>query len=168
MGDQYGKEALTVINQFMDEQSDKLIVVFAGYKDDIYRNLFRVQQGLESRFTTKFEIEKYTSDELVQIYIQRLSFSDWIIENTPQLRELIKDNFELFKFQGRDMDNLAIYTKNVISENLYDDIVAGRNVSNKITDLRHVKKAVEIFKENMIQVEDARPDLRSMFDMMRQ
>ena len=42
--DSYGREALTTINQYMDEHSDKLIVVFAGYKDEIYNNLFRVQK----------------------------------------------------------------------------------------------------------------------------
>jgi hypothetical protein len=135
----------------MDEQSDKLIVVFAGYKEDIYNNLFRAQRGLESRFTNKFEIEKYTSDELVLIYIQRLSYSQWYMDNTPELRQIIKDNCSLFEYQGRDMDTLALYTKNIVSEKIYDQIQAGEKIGNKITDMDVVRKAVTIFKQNMVR-----------------
>jgi len=168
MGDQYGKDALTIINQFMDEQSDKLIVVFAGYKRDIYNNLFRAQQGLESRFTNKFEIEKYNYSELTQIYIQRLAKSDWHISNSPELRELIKENFELFKYQGRDMDTLSIYTKDAISENTYEDIISGKKFTNKITSISPVKKAIEIFKDNILMTKEDQPsDLRRITDLLR-
>ena len=149
--DSYGREALTTINQFMDEHSDKLIVVFAGYKEDIYNNLFRAQRGLESRFTNKFEIEKYTSDELVLIYIQRLGYSRWYMDNTPELRQIIKDNYNLFEYQGRDMDTLALYTKNIVSEQIYDRIQAGEEIGNKIHDMDVVRKAVTIFKQNMVR-----------------
>lgn len=167
--DSYGREALTTINQYMDEHADKLIVVFAGYKDDIYNNLFKTQKGLESRFTNKFEIERYTPSELTLIFIQRLSYSQWYINESPELHEIIKGNFELFKFQGRDMDTLALYTKNIISERLYDDIQNGHNITNKVTDLNIVRQAVEIFKQNMItNVEDNGQDnIRRMMDLLR-
>lgn len=148
--DSYAHEALTVINQYMDEHADRIIVVFAGYKDEIYNNLFKVQRGLESRFTNKFEIEQYTPDELTKIFIQRLSYSQWYIDETQELRDLISANFELFKFQGRDMDTLALYTKNIVSETIYDDIMGNKNISDKITSVEPVAKAIEIFKQNMI------------------
>lgn len=149
--DSYGREALTTINQFMDEQSDKLIVVFAGYKEDIYNNLFRAQRGLESRFTNKFEIEKYTSEELTLIYIQRLSYSQWYIDNTLELRQIIKDNYSMFEYQGRDMDTLALYTKNIVSEKIYDQIQEGKKIGNKISDMDDVRKAISVFKQNMVR-----------------
>ena len=111
LSDSYGRVALTTINQFMDEYADRLIVVFAGYKNEIYNNLFKTQRGLESRFTNKFEIERYNHEELTRIFIQRLEYSEWIIDNTPELNNLIKENYKLFEFQGRDMDTLAMYTK---------------------------------------------------------
>ena len=168
--DSYGREALTTINQYMDEHADKLIVVFAGYKEDIYNNLFRVQRGLESRFTNKFEIERYTPEELTKIYIQRLSYSQWYLEETLELKSIIRDNFELFKYQGRDMDTLALYTKNIVSERIYESIQTGQNFSSKITDLDIVRKAVEIFRQNMIgKIEENNPqdNLRRIFESMR-
>ena len=167
-GDSYGQEALTTINQFMDEQSDKLIVVFAGYKEDIYNNLFQTQKGLESRFTNKFEIEKYSPDELTKIFIQRLRYGEWVLGETPELRKIIKDNFELFKFQGRDMDTLSIYTKNIMSEKLYDDILEGKVVPNQINDLDVIRNAIEIFKQNTIGgVKKNENDLQKMVNMLR-
>ena len=68
----YGKTALTIINEYMTLYPDRLIVVFCGYKKDIEKNLFSQQQGLPNRFKYKFEMEKYTSDELTQIFIKSL------------------------------------------------------------------------------------------------
>lgn len=170
--DTYGREALTTINQYMDEHADKLIVVFAGYKNEIYNNLFRVQKGLESRFTNKFEIDKYTPEELTKIFIQRLKYSEWFIDETLELHKIIKDNFNLFEYQGRDMDTLAMYTKNIVSEKIYESIQNNQAFSSKITDLDDVRKAVEIFKQNMIRSEginSGRPEdnIRRLIENLR-
>jgi SpoVK/Ycf46/Vps4 family AAA+-type ATPase len=167
--DSYGREALTTINQYMDEHADKLIVVFAGYKDEIYNNLFRVQKGLESRFTNKFEIEDYTPEELVSIYVQRLGYSEWYIKETPELIKIIKDNFKLFKYQGRDMDTLALFTKNIVSERIYDSVQTGQKFSSTITDLDVVRMAVATFKSGMIgKVEEVNTEdnLRRIFESL--
>jgi hypothetical protein len=87
---------------------------------------------------------------------------------TPELRKIIKDNFELFKFQGRDMDTLAIYTKNIMSEKLYDDILEGKVVPNQINDLDVIRNAIEIFKQNTIGgVKKNENDLQKMVNMLR-
>jgi adenylate kinase family enzyme len=150
--DTYGREALTSINEFMEEHSDKLIVVFAGYKKEIYNNLFKTQSGLQSRFTNIFEIDPYTPEELVRIYIQRLSYKNLYVKPSLELLQIIKDNYHIFTFQGRDMDKLAIYTKRVNSENAYDLFISGRTVSNVITDFNIIKRAVDLYKENMIDI----------------
>lgn len=151
MGDSYGREALTVINQYMDTYSDRLIVVFSGYKDEIYNTIFRVQRGLESRFTNKFDIEPYTPSELAQIFVQRLQLAGWTLEHTPELVKIIEDNYRIFEYHGRDMDNLAVYTKNVMSEKIYSNIVEGQKFPTIISDLDVVRNAIQIFKANMIR-----------------
>ena len=151
MSDTYGRDALTIINQYMDTHSDKIIVVFSGYKDDIYNNLFKVQQGLESRFTLKIEIEAYTSDDLTRIFIKELAGAGIILSDSPELRDIIHENYKLFKFYGRDMNTLAMYTKNVMSDTSYEDILEGKVQNNTITDLDVVRKSVGIFKDNIIK-----------------
>ena len=73
------------------------------------------------------------------------------MDNTPELRQIIKDNYNLFEYQGRDMDTLALYTKNIVSEQIYDRIQAGEEIGNKIHDMDVVRKAVTIFKQNMVR-----------------
>lgn len=164
MSDSYGRSALTTINQFMDEYSDRLIVVFSGYKNEIYNNLFKVQRGLESRFTQKFDIENYTSDELTLIYIQRLKYSKWKIENTPELRKIMSDNMKFFKYQGRDMDTLAMYTKNIMSEKIYSYVMSNTKVDTIIRDMNVVKVAIQMFIENMITA-DSQPS-NNLMDLL--
>jgi hypothetical protein len=50
------------------------------------------------------------------------------------------------------MDKLAIFTKRVNSENTYDLFISGRTVSNVITDFNIIKRAVDLYKENMIDI----------------
>lgn len=172
-GDQYGREALTVINEYMSEKSDQLIVVFAGYKKDIYRNLFKVQEGLESRFMHKFEIERYTHQELCKIFIQKLKKADFIINESPELLTIIRDNMTYFEYQGRDMESLSLFVRNIVSDLLYENIIAGDDVSqnNIITDMNIVRKAVDHFKSNkLVSPEErnaGRMDLRDLIDGIR-
>lgn len=167
--DTYGQTALTIINRYMSDYPDRLVVVFSGYKGSIEKNLFKVQEGLASRFTYKFEMEPYSSDGLTKIYIIALKKAKWKIENTPQLRKIISDNKELFKFQGRDMYSLATYTKNIMAEKIYEDLVEGKKVSDTITDLEVVLKAIEDFKEVMggNTEENQMSDMERMLDILR-
>jgi len=167
MSDSYGRDALTIINQYMDTHSDKLIVVFSGYKNDIYNNLFKVQQGLESRFTLKVEIEAYTSDDLALIYIKELSMAGIIIPDTPTLRVLIKDNYDLFKFYGRDMNTLAMYTKNTMADTSYENIIKGKPQDNVVSDINIVKKSIDIFKQNMIKGVKEKTSIEDLISRVR-
>ena len=167
MSDSYGRVALTTINQYMDIYSDRLIVVFSGYQEDIYNNLFKVQKGLESRFTNKFEIEAYTPEEMTQIFIQRLAVAKWTINCSPELVSIIRENYDKFQYFGRDMDTLALYVKNVMSEKVYEDIVNGNQFSNIITDLNVVKHAVQIFTDNMISSNSKKTDFERLAEVLR-
>lgn len=166
--DSYGRVALTTINQYMDTYSDRIIVVFSGYKEDIYNNLFKVQRGLESRFTNRFDIESYSAEELTRIFIQRLEESKWTLNYSKELVNIISQNYDRFKYFGRDMDTLALYVKNVISERVYDDIKDGNTFSNTITDLNIVKKAVQIFIDNTItNTGGSKSDFEKLAEVLR-
>jgi DNA polymerase III delta prime subunit len=45
--DSFGMECLSAILNFMNEFSDKTIIIFAGYEDLLKKTIFRVQPGLE-------------------------------------------------------------------------------------------------------------------------
>lgn len=64
--DSFGAEAVTEILAFMENNRDRVVVIIAGYADDIDR-LLETNVGWSSRFTTRFDFASYTIDELVEI-----------------------------------------------------------------------------------------------------
>jgi SpoVK/Ycf46/Vps4 family AAA+-type ATPase len=155
LGTDYGMDALTIINEYMDLESDNLIVVFGGYKQQIIDNLFAAQPGLESRFTIKIEIEGYTPEEMGSIFIYQLSSINIRIVNEKiktEINELIKNNYKLFKFYGRDMNTLAAHTKTVLSGDSYEMVLKKEKIPviSVLKDSAPAYQALEIFKTNSI------------------
>lgn len=64
--DPFGTEALNTLLARMENDRDRLVVIIAGYSDDIER-LLATNDGLRSRFATRIEFEPYSSEEIVEI-----------------------------------------------------------------------------------------------------
>ncbi|MFT4086301.1 MAG: type VII secretion AAA-ATPase EccA [Gordonia sp. (in: high G+C Gram-positive bacteria)] len=65
-GDAFGREALDVLLQRMETDRDRLVVIVAGYDDEIDR-LLAANEGLASRFARRIQFTSYTPDELTRI-----------------------------------------------------------------------------------------------------
>ena len=64
--DDYGAEAVTELVRLMEEHRDRLIVIAAGYSDEMKR-FIHSNPGLESRFKTFIEFPDYEGEELQAI-----------------------------------------------------------------------------------------------------
>jgi len=64
----FGKEAIDTLVKAMEDYKDNLIVILAGYKDEMDWFL-RTNPGLRSRFPIQIEFPDYTLEELLQIAI---------------------------------------------------------------------------------------------------
>src|SRR5579862_3244078 len=62
----YGGEAIEILLQVMEAERDKLVVIFAGYKDRM-DEFFRSNPGLSSRVAHHIEFPDYDVDELMEI-----------------------------------------------------------------------------------------------------
>lgn len=62
----FGQEAIDILVKMMDDNRDRLVVILAGYSDDMQRFL-ETNAGLQSRFANMIEFPDYTTDELLQI-----------------------------------------------------------------------------------------------------
>jgi type VII secretion ATPase EccA len=65
-GDAFGREAVDTLLARMENDRDKLVVIIAGYEDQIDRFLSS-NEGLSSRFTKRISFASYDADELVRI-----------------------------------------------------------------------------------------------------
>jgi SpoVK/Ycf46/Vps4 family AAA+-type ATPase len=64
--DTFGKEALDTLMKGTEDHRDDLVVILAGYPDDMAKLLSR-NPGLKSRFATTIDCPDYAAEELMQI-----------------------------------------------------------------------------------------------------
>ena len=62
----FGKEVIDELVKMMDENRDRLVVILAGYGDEM-NNVLDSNAGLKSRISNIIEFPDYTVDELMQI-----------------------------------------------------------------------------------------------------
>jgi hypothetical protein len=119
--DSFSKECLDTLNQALSEQKNDFICIIAGYKDALDDSFFKYNEGLKRRFPFRYDIDKYTAEELSMILfkkIQEYGFYGihtnpiWKIEFTKeQLQKIIKDNYKHFVNQGGDMESVFLGAK---------------------------------------------------------
>lgn len=64
--DPFGSEALDLLLARMENDRDRLVVIIAGYRDDMDR-LLEANDGLRSRFATRIEFGSYSPGEIREI-----------------------------------------------------------------------------------------------------
>lgn len=63
----YGKEAIATLLKRMEDDRDRLVVILAGYTEDMKR-FIDSNPGLQSRFNRYIEFPDYSAEELLQIF----------------------------------------------------------------------------------------------------
>lgn len=78
-GNDYGAEAIATLLKRMEDNRDRLVVILAGYTDEI-REFIESNPGLQSRFNRYIHFNDYSTEELMGVFKYNLKRSRYKIK----------------------------------------------------------------------------------------
>ena len=139
--DNYSKECIDTLCHELSENKEDLMVIIAGYEDELNEYFFSKNKGLDSRFIWRFEIDSYSYTELMKIFQKKINDIGWELIEVKE--DWFKKNIGYFTNYGRDMETLLLKTKIAHSKRVFGK----PDLLKKIT-LEDLNKGFDLFKDN--------------------
>ena len=112
-GQDYGQEAISTLLKRMEDYRDRLVVIIAGYKDEMQR-FIDSNPGLQSRFNRYIDFPDYSGLELADIFKMYMKKNQYTL--APDAEEYLKERFEYaVAHKDRNLGN-ARYARNVFEK----------------------------------------------------
>ncbi len=109
-GDSFSKECIDTLCESLSDHKNDIMVIIAGYKDQLNKCFFSYNEGLQSRFSWRYETNEYSAHELKKIFEKKIKEAKWTITEDIPISWFEK-NRKHFKYYGRDMETLFSKTK---------------------------------------------------------
>lgn len=118
--DSFSKECIDTLCEALSDHKDEIMVIIAGYEDELKECFFNYNQGLDSRFTWRFKTDKYNENDLHKIFLKKITDCGWSFsEDVNSCVVWFKKNIDYFKYYGRDMETLLSKTKIAHSRRIF-------------------------------------------------
>ena len=144
--DNFSKECVDTLCESLSDQKDNIMVIIAGYENELNERFFSLNSGLESRFVWRFKIDDYSAKDLWEIFKKKVADCKWKIGNVAGERWFQK-RYDSFSGFGRDIENLLFKVKIAHSKRVYGLL----DSEKRIIELVDLESGYEIFmksKEN--------------------
>jgi len=128
-------------------------LIIAVYKNEVDACFFSVNPGLRRRFTQVFEIERYTANDLVLLFLRRASKDGWRVENKKELKLLLAREVDSFKYFGGDIDAFFTECKFCHSLSALTSIFSNER---KLTQ-EDIEKGLRCFLKSRSDTKDSQP-----------
>lgn len=114
-GSDYGQEAISTLLKRMEDYRDSLVVIIAGYKNEMQR-FINSNPGLQSRFNRYIDFPDYTSAELTDIFKMYMKKNQYTL--APDAETYLKEQFDYaVAHKDRNFGN-ARYARNVFEKSI--------------------------------------------------
>jgi len=128
-GDIFGQEAVNTLLKMMEDHRDNLVVIVAGYKEEMSR-FIDSNPGLKSRFARSIHFEDYSSAELAEIFKVRCEQHGYVFSS--KMLESVRYLFDQFEEQVGTLGNGRFV------RNIFDRCVASQ--CNRLAALKKPSK----------------------------
>jgi len=114
-GQDYGQEAIATLLKRMEDYRDRLVVIIAGYKDEMQR-FIDSNPGLQSRFNRYIDFPDYSGAELSDIFKMYMKKNQYTL--TPDAEAYLKEQFDdAVAHKDRNFGN-ARFARNVFEKSI--------------------------------------------------
>ena len=143
--DSFAKECIDTLCEALSDNKDNLMVIIAGYENELKDCFFSCNQGLDSRFTWRFKTDTYSAEDLYNIFIKKVKDIGWELHEESKITtDFFKKNYDYFRFFGRDIETVLAKTKIVHSKRVF----CKPNSEKKKITLRDLEKGFELYLKN--------------------
>jgi SpoVK/Ycf46/Vps4 family AAA+-type ATPase len=118
--DSFSKECIDTLCEALSNHKENLMVIIAGYEEELKESFFSFNKGLDSRFIWRFKTDDYDAKELLMIFIKMTKDIGWNVNIEEELLlKWFEKNKEYFEFFGRDIQSLLTKTKIAHSKRVF-------------------------------------------------
>lgn len=159
-GDSFTRECIDTLCEALSKHKDELMVIVAGYKEELDNTFFKANKGMNSRFIWRFYLDKYDYDELKEIFLKKIKENNWALDiEDNELLLWFKEKYKNFQYYGRDVELLFSYIK----------VCHGRRLYGKSNDLRKriniddINNGYKQFIKNKSNENDKKPEIMGLY-----
>ena len=143
--DSFSKECIDTLCEALSDHKHNLMVIIAGYEAELKECFFKYNEGLDSRFTWRFNTDEYKADDLYKIFLKKVNDIGWLLSEDSKINvEWFKKNMNYFKFFGRDMETLLAKTKIAHSKRVF----CKPEIEKKKLNMVDLNKGFELYLKN--------------------
>lgn len=150
--DSFSKECIDTLNRNLSEKRDMLCII-AGYKDQLDRCFFKYNEGLNRRFTFRYEIIPYNHEELFRIFEGKVLSDEWKLyynecpedsrsDERNKVLKLFEENIKAFPNFGGDIETLLFKCKITHSRRC----IFGSGETRRVLSYDDIKKGLELLE----------------------
>jgi SpoVK/Ycf46/Vps4 family AAA+-type ATPase len=142
--DSFAKEAIDTLCEGLSDHKKDLMVIIAGYEEELKSCFFNYNAGLESRFTWRFKTDDYKPEELMAIFKKKVYDSNWSVKDKALKQSWFEEKMPYFKYYGRDMETLFSKCKIAHSRRVF----CKPKKDKTILTMKDLDKGFEIYISN--------------------
>ena len=140
-GDQYGKEVITELIKFMEDDRDT-VVILAGYTNEIRYLIQKGNPGLASRVTNEFLFKDYEPDVLFDILLNKLGEFEMSDGFKMEMKKIIQEKYDNRNNEWGNAREIENYAKAIFQNFLL------KNQAKGIIDEDCIPEDLKLRKEN--------------------